>query len=66
MNEFYAAIAQADTSKLLSILGIVMWIDIRGTVKDLTDAVKTLISQMAVIIERVDSHERRIEKLEDR
>lgn len=66
MNDFLSSLANADSGKLLAVIGICMWLDIRGTVKELTDSVKTLISQMAVVIERVDSHERRIEKLEDK
>lgn len=66
MNEFMASLTQVGGGKLLSVLAVFMWLDMRGGMKELTDAVKTLISQMAVVIERVDSHERRIEKLEDK
>lgn len=64
MDDLISALSNADSGKVVALFGIFMWLDIRGTVKDLTKCVQTLVSQMAVIVDRVDSHEKRIEKLE--
>lgn len=53
----------ADT-KVIAVVGIVIWLDLRKAVKGMAESVATLTLQMAKIVERVDHHEKRLDKLE--
>lgn len=64
MEEIFAAIMSGDGAKLIPILGLIMWMDIRGSVKSMAKDLGTLTVQLATVVERVDSHEKRIDKLE--
>lgn len=66
MSDIIATLMSVDGGKFIAILGIIMWIDIRGSVKDMASSVKILTIQMAKIVERVDSHEKRIDRLEEK
>lgn len=50
----------------LAIFGLLMWLDMRTSVKKIAESLDTLTVQMAKVVERVDSHEKRIDKLEDK
>jgi hypothetical protein len=54
----------ADGGKFMAFVGVIVWLDIRTTVKNMAKALETLTIQMAAIVERVDSHEKRIDRLE--
>lgn len=47
-----------------------MWRDMKITIKDsmreISEPIKTLTTQLAVVVERVDAHEKRIDRLEDK
>lgn len=57
------AVEMAD-GKIVAIVGVIMWLDMRGSFKAVAKDLSLLTVQMATIVERVDSHEKRIDKLE--
>lgn len=64
MEDLLATLLNADAGKFIAALGLLMWLDIRGSVKSMAKDLGTLTVQMATVVERVDSHEKRIDKLE--
>lgn len=51
-------------AKVLAVVGIVIWLDLRKSIKGMAENVGTLTIQMAKIVERVDHHEKRLDRLE--
>lgn len=66
MDDLLVALAHADSGKIIAILGVFMWLDIRGTVKSMASSIERLSGKVGIVVERVDSHEKRIDKLEDK
>ena len=66
MSDVLAAFITSGKANLLSIIAIIVWLDLRGTIKLMGRSIENLNNKMGIIVERVDSHEKRIDKLEDK
>jgi hypothetical protein len=64
MDAFAEYLLGLDGGKLIAVLGLLFWVDMRKTVISISHTLQTLSIQLATIVERVDSHEKRIDKLE--
>lgn len=64
MGDILGVFSALGDAKILALLGILMWLDMRGAFKDMAKAVQLLTVQMATIVDRVDGHEKRIDRLE--
>lgn len=51
-------------SKLVSVIALFLLWDLRKSFRDMADSIRILTAQMAAIVERVDGHEKRIDRLE--
>lgn len=65
MDEIVKYLLNVDGGKALAIVGVVMWMDMRSVVKQIATSLQTLTLQLATVVERVDGHEKRIDRLED-
>lgn len=46
-----------------AVLAFVWW-DLRGSINIIANSMTTLTTQLAVVVERVDSHEKRLDRIE--
>lgn len=66
LDSFMVIVEHATVPGVIAFFGFLMWSDLRKVVNKIADSLETLTIQMAKIVERVDSHEKRIDKLEDK
>lgn len=66
MDAIIEYLLKVDGGKVIALLGLWMWWDLRGVVKGMASSLATLTIQLATIVERVDSHEKRLDRIEDK
>lgn len=64
MEDFLAQLVSVDGGKVIAVLGLLMWMDLRKSVTGMAKSLELLTVQMGIIVARVDSHEKRIDHLE--